>query len=103
MTLPSSFRAAMGVGEGSMVELSLKNGKTLITPKVAIDRTQFPNADDEYTPAQRRVVDARLKDADEDIKAKRTYGPFASHEEMMTFLEKEVQPRGTPKANRKKK
>ena len=33
MTLPSSFRAAMGVGEGSMVELSLKNGKTLMNPK----------------------------------------------------------------------
>jgi len=34
MTLPSSFRAAMGVAEGSLVELSLKNGKTVITPKV---------------------------------------------------------------------
>jgi len=33
MTLPSSFREAMGVGEGSLVELSLKNGKTVSRPK----------------------------------------------------------------------
>jgi AbrB family looped-hinge helix DNA binding protein len=57
MTLPSRFRTAMGVGEGSLVELSLKNGKTVITPKVVIDRAAFPNADDEYTLAQRRVID----------------------------------------------
>ena len=60
MTLPSSFRAAMGVGEGSIVELSLKNGKTVITPQIVIDRSQFPNADDEYTPAQRRIIDVGI-------------------------------------------
>jgi len=34
MTLPSSFRTAMGVGDGSLVELSLKNGKTVIAAGV---------------------------------------------------------------------
>ena len=64
MTLPSSFRAAMGVGEGSLVELSLKNGKAVITPQMVIDRSKFSNADDEYTPAQRRVINASLAEAE---------------------------------------
>jgi AbrB family looped-hinge helix DNA binding protein len=38
MTLPSSFRAAMGVSEGSLVELSLKNGKAIMSPKITINR-----------------------------------------------------------------
>jgi len=78
MTLPSSFRAAMGVGEGSMVELSLKNGKTVITSTVVIDRSQFPNADDEYTPPQRRVMDARLGKPAKDFKAGRFHGSLHS-------------------------
>lgn len=90
MTLPSSFRAAMGVREGSMVELSLKNGKTVITPKVVIDRSQFPTADDEYTPAQRRIIDARLATADKDIKAGRTYGPFDTAEEMIAHMKEQL-------------
>ena len=90
MTLPSSFRAAMGVGEGSIVELSLKNGKTVITPQIVIDRSQFPNADDEYTPAQRRIIDARLGQADADIKAGRVSRAFADHEEFIADLHKEA-------------
>jgi len=38
MTLPSSFRTAMGVREGSLVELSLKNGKAIMSPQLTIDR-----------------------------------------------------------------
>ena len=39
-------------------------GKIVITPRLLIDRSQFPNADDEYTPAQRRIIDARLDKAE---------------------------------------
>ena len=38
MTLPSSFRTAMGVSEGSLVELSLENGKAVISPQVIVNR-----------------------------------------------------------------
>ena len=38
MTLPRSFRAAMGVDEGSLVELSLENGKAILSPQLTIDR-----------------------------------------------------------------
>ena len=33
-------------------------------------------ADDEYTPRQRRIVDARLAESAADIKEKRAFGPF---------------------------
>ena len=90
MTLPSSFRAAMGVGEGSLVELSLKNGKTVITPKVVMDRSQVSNADDEYTPAQRRIIDARIAKADADIRAGRVSKAFSGHGEFIAALHKEA-------------
>ena len=38
MTLPSSFRTAMGLNEGSLVELSLENGKAIMSPQLTINR-----------------------------------------------------------------
>jgi len=100
MTLPSIFRAAMGVGEGSLVELSLRNGKTVMTPKLVIDRSRFPTADDEYTPAQRRIIDARLAKADEDIKAGRVSKRFSDHGEFIAALRKEAAKPGVRKSRR---
>jgi AbrB family looped-hinge helix DNA binding protein len=97
MTLPSSFRTAMGVGEGSLVELSLKNGKTVITPKVVIDRAAFPNADNEYTPAQRRIIDARLDESEEDLRKRRGYGPFNTAEAMIADMKARLPKRAAAK------
>lgn len=41
---------------------------------------------DEYTPEQRRTIDAQLAQGLADIKAGRVYGPFDTHEEMMASL-----------------
>jgi AbrB family looped-hinge helix DNA binding protein len=38
MTLPRSFRAAMGVDEGSLVELSFENGKAIMSPQLTVSR-----------------------------------------------------------------
>jgi AbrB family looped-hinge helix DNA binding protein len=38
MTIPSSFRNAMGVKEGSLMELSLENGKVVMSPQITINR-----------------------------------------------------------------
>jgi len=38
MTLPSSFRTAMGLNEGSLVELSLENGKAIMSPQITLNR-----------------------------------------------------------------
>ena len=37
-----------------------------------IDRSPFPNADDEYTPEQRRSIDAQLDEAEKSP----AHGPF---------------------------
>ena len=89
MTLPSRLRSAVGVAEGDLVEASVQRGKIVLTPKLVIDRSKFPTADD-YTPAQRRVIDARLAKSDADIKAGRVFGPFESHQEFIASLHKET-------------
>jgi AbrB family looped-hinge helix DNA binding protein len=90
MTLPSRLRSAVGVAEGDLVEASVQRGKIVLTPKLVIDRSQFPTADDEYTPAQRRIIDARLAKSDEDIKHGRVHGPFNTHKEFIASLHKEA-------------
>ena len=86
MTLPSRIRAALGVDEGDLVEASVEDGKIVLTPTLVIDRSKFPTANNEYTPAQRRVIDVQLAKAKEDVKKGRLHGPFESHEELMEFL-----------------
>lgn len=80
MTLPSRLRSAVGVAEGDLVEASVERGKIVLTPKLVIDRARFPTADEEYTPGQRRIIDARLAAADEDVKKGRVHGPFTVKE-----------------------
>ena len=99
VTIPTRVREQAGLSKGDLVEFSFQRGKIVITPKVVIDRSGFPNADDEYTPEQRRIIDARLDKADEDIKAGRVHGPFETHEEMVEFLHREVK---KAKANKRK-
>src|SRR5881227_2575908 len=103
MTLPSRLRSAIGVAEGDLVEATVLKGKIVLTPKLIIDRSQFPNADDEYTPAQRKIIDARLAKSDEDIKRGRTFGPFDTAEEMIASLHKESTKLGKKKINRRKR
>lgn len=84
MTLPTKLRNLAGIAEGDLVEASFFRGKIVITPKVIIDRSQFPNADDEYTPAQRRYIDARLSKASKGP----FYGPFKNGSDIAAFLKK---------------
>ena len=90
MTLPSRMRSAIGIAEGDLVEATVLRGKIVLTPQLVIDRSKFPNADDEYTPGQRRAIDARLAKSDEDIKRGRTYGPFDSAAEMIASIEANI-------------
>ena len=90
VTLPTRLRYQAGIKDGDLVEATFQRGKIILTPKPVLDLSGFPNADDEYTPAQRRIIDARLDKADEDIKAGRVHGPFANHEDMVEFLHREV-------------
>lgn len=88
VTIPTHLRNQAGLSKGDLVEFSLHRGKIVITPKVMIDRSQFPNADDEYTPAQRRIIDAELAKADVDTKAGRVSRTFETAEEFLADLHK---------------
>jgi hypothetical protein len=74
------------LADGDFVEVKAVGNKIVITPQLVIDRSKFPTADDEYTPAQRRIIDARLAQSDEDIKHGRVFGPFNTHKEFVAAL-----------------
>ena len=90
MTLPVKLRSLAGISEGDLVEAAFQRGKIVITPKLVIDRSGFPTADEEYTPAQRRIIDARLAKSDDDITHGRIYGPFNTAEEMSASVEANI-------------
>src|SRR6266496_5530 len=88
MTLPKGLRSALGVNEGDFVEASVQRGKIVLTPKLLIDRSKFPKADDEYTPAQRRVIDRGIAKSLKEYKQGRSFGPFETAEEFVASLHK---------------
>jgi bifunctional DNA-binding transcriptional regulator/antitoxin component of YhaV-PrlF toxin-antitoxin module len=90
LTVPDKVRRQAGFKHGDEVEFRVSGGIINIVPKL-------PSADDEYTPEQRRVIDARLAEGIADIKAGRVIGPFSTHKEFITSLHK-----ATKKATRKR-
>jgi AbrB family looped-hinge helix DNA binding protein len=100
MTLPSRLRSAIGVADGDLVEAELLRGKIVITPKLVIDRLQFPNADEEYTPAQRHAIDRGIAQSEKDYKQGRSFGPFATHEAFIASLHQEASKLGGKKRKR---
>jgi AbrB family looped-hinge helix DNA binding protein len=95
VTIPTAVRRQAGLAKGDLVNFAFHRGKIVITPKLVIDRSSFPTADDEYTPAQRRTIDARLAEGLADIKAGRTFGPFNTAEEMIADMKARLR-KGTP-------
>ena len=53
---------------------------------VMLDHSKFPNADDEYTPAQRRAIDRGTAQSLNELKQGRSYGPFDSHAAFVASL-----------------
>ena len=102
VTIPSRLRQQAGIAEGDMVEATFQRGHIVLTPKVVIDRSAFPNADDEYTPAQRRLINARLAKADKEIKSGKTFGPFDNADDMFASIERELKKRAAARKNAKK-
>lgn len=75
LVVPRSVRRRAGFKSGQKVEFKVSGGVINIVPKL-------PVADDEYTPAQRRTIDARLRQA-----RKGPYcGPFDSVDEMLASM-----------------
>jgi hypothetical protein len=58
--------------------------ETLTRGTVTVRTTTFPTADDEYTPEQRRALDASLAKAEKGP----YYGPFKNGAEIAAFMKK---------------
>jgi bifunctional DNA-binding transcriptional regulator/antitoxin component of YhaV-PrlF toxin-antitoxin module len=90
LTVPEPVRRRAGFKPGDQVEFKASGGVVTILPKL-------PSADNEYTPAQRRVIDARLDEAEKGP----FYGPFDTVDEMIAHLKGEVKRRkATEKSKR---
>ena len=83
LTVPVEGQRQAGIKTGDRLEFKVSGGIINIIPKL-------PAADDEYSPEQRRIIDARLAKADEDIKHGRVYGPFNTAEEMAASIEANI-------------
>jgi AbrB family looped-hinge helix DNA binding protein len=88
MTLPTKLRRLAGIGEGDLVKASFERGKIVITPTLVIDRSKFPPADDEYTPAQRRIIDTQLAEGLAEIKTGRVSKAYSDHAAFIAGLHK---------------
>jgi len=94
LVVPPAVRRQAGLRSGQEIEFKVSGGVISIRPKL-------PNADDEYTPAQRRIIDAQLAEGLADIKAGRTFGPFNSADEMIAHMKAQLKKKVTvPKAKR---
>ena len=97
MTIPRRVRSAVGLVDGDLVEVRAVGKRIVIIPQLVIDRSKFPNADDEYTPEQRRIISARLDKAEKGP----FFGPFKSGAEVASFLKKRVRSTDTAAKSRK--
>lgn len=89
LVVPPAVRRKAGFKSGQELEIRASGGVITIIPKL-------PTADDEYTPEQRRTIDARLAEGLTDIKAGRTLGPFDSADEMVAHMKAQLDTRRAP-------
>jgi bifunctional DNA-binding transcriptional regulator/antitoxin component of YhaV-PrlF toxin-antitoxin module len=89
---PAALRKA-GFKRGQELEFRAAGGVITIVQK-------RPSVDDDYTPEQRRIIDAQLTEGLDDIKAGRVRGPFATHGEFIASLHKETRTLNRKRAKR---
>jgi bifunctional DNA-binding transcriptional regulator/antitoxin component of YhaV-PrlF toxin-antitoxin module len=80
LVVPPSVRRQAGIKTGDRLEFKVSRRVITIVAKPS-------TADDEYTPAQRRVIDREIAKGLEDIRKGRICGPFNTVEEMAASIE----------------
>jgi AbrB family looped-hinge helix DNA binding protein len=93
LVVPPSVRRRAGLKGGQELEFKVSGGVITIRPKPSV-------ADDEYTPEQRRVIDAQLAEGLADVAAGRVRGPFSTHKEFIASLHKEARKLSRKKTTR---
>lgn len=94
LVVPPAIRRRAGLKSGQDLEFKVSGGVITILPKL-------PTTNDECTPDQRRIIDARLAEGLADIKAGRTFGPFDSADEMIAHMETRATKRATARRARR--
>ena len=92
LVVPPSVRRRAGIKPGDRLEFKVSGGIINIIPKL-------PSADDEYTRAQRRAIDAQLKDAANGP----YYGSFETGDAAIKFVRTEIRTRKTNKTKSTKR
>ena len=88
LVVPPSVQRKARLKAGDQVEFKATPGRITIVSKPPAAHPATPRAaDDEYTPEQRRIIEAQLAEGLEDIKKGRTYGPFNTVQEMIASIE----------------
>jgi AbrB family looped-hinge helix DNA binding protein len=82
LVVPPSVRRRAGIKPGDRLEFKASGGIINIIPKLS-------TADDEYTPEQRRIIDAGIAEGLEDFRKGRSHGPFTG-DEAMYFLKSQM-------------
>ena len=90
LAVPSEVQRRAGIKVGDQLEFKVSGGIITILPKL-------PTADDEYTPEQRRIIDARLAESQEDFKKGRSFGPFNTAGEMISHMKAQLKKRAAAK------
>jgi bifunctional DNA-binding transcriptional regulator/antitoxin component of YhaV-PrlF toxin-antitoxin module len=85
LTVPPSIQHQAGFKLGDVVEFKVSGGVITILPKL-------PTAD-EFTPEQRRSIDAQLDEAEKGP----FYGPFNTAEEMIAHMKSRLKQRAVLK------
>ena len=86
IVIPPAIQRRAGIKAGDHLEFKVSRGIISILPKL-------PSADAEYTPEQRRRIDAELDEASKGP----YYGPFETADAAITFLNREIRKRRTSK------
>jgi len=82
LTVPAAVQHQAGFKPGDVVEFKVSGGVITILPKL-------PTASDEYTPEQRRKIDAQLDEAEKGP----FYGPFNTADEMIGHMKSQLKKR----------
>ncbi len=83
ITIPPRLRSKIGIKEGVVLDAKISSGALVLSPKAPVVE------DDEYTPEQRRYIEQRFAEADEDHKNGKVHGPFTGPE-AVKFLKREL-------------
>jgi bifunctional DNA-binding transcriptional regulator/antitoxin component of YhaV-PrlF toxin-antitoxin module len=89
LTVPPAVQHRAGFKSGDVVEFKVSGGIITILPKLP--------AADEYTPEQRRRIDAQLDQAEKGP----FYGPFNTAEEMIAHMKSQLKKRATLKKTKR--